>query len=79
MLGESHALKSEFPEYKSVIESLLKTDESFTKRCKQYNEIDAQIRKLELQNSPIDDIAMQQLKHQRSALKDSLYQILLAM
>lgn len=38
---------------------------------------DEEIRKLELSNSPIDDEAMHQLKHERSELKDSLYQRIL--
>lgn len=74
MLGEDHSLLHEFPEHKSLIEQLTSNDESFAKDTKRYNELDKEIRVLELADSPIDDEAMHQLKHDRAVLKDKLYQ-----
>ncbi len=74
MLGEDHSLLHEFPEHKERIEQLLGSDENFAKDTKRYNELDKEIRVLELADSPIDDDAMHQLKHDRAVLKDSLYQ-----
>lgn len=54
--------------------TLSANDEHFAANVKRYNEIDKEIRVLELQDSPIDDNAMQQLKHDRMGLKDWLHQ-----
>ncbi len=74
MLGENHSLLNEFPEQQEAINKLIQADEVFAKDAKTYNGLDEEIRNLELSNSPIDDEAMHQLKHDRSVLKDSLYQ-----
>ena len=74
MLGESHSLLNEFPEFKELITKLVSSDQSFSEDAKQYDELDAKIRKLELANSPLSDSEMHKMKHDRSELKDSLYQ-----
>ncbi|NOH95849.1 YdcH family protein [Vibrio sp. 99-70-13A1] len=74
MLGENHSLLSEFPEMKDAIASLVKTDEVFANDMAKYDELDKEIRKLELNGSPIDDGEMHQMKHDRAVLKDSLHQ-----
>ncbi len=78
MLGEVHSLEHDFPKYKETIARLIASDEAFAKNAKQYNALDKEIRKLELNGAPIDDESMHQLKHDRAVLKDSLYQRLLA-
>lgn len=74
MLGESHALLNEFPEMEEKIVSLMESNPSLHKEVKDYNALDKQIRVLELNNSPIDDPSMVQLKQHRAQLKDDLYQ-----
>jgi uncharacterized protein YdcH (DUF465 family) len=74
MLGENHSLLNEFPEFKELITKLALSDQSFTEIAKQYDELDAEIRKLELANSPVSDAEMHKMKHERSELKDLLYQ-----
>lgn len=78
MLGEDHSLAHEFPEHLDTISQLVTSDDVFAEDTKQYNQLDAEIRKLELKGSPIDDDDMHQLKHDRAVLKDSLYQRLIA-
>lgn len=78
MLGENHSLLSEFPEHKARTEELTNGDENFAKDIKRYDELDKEIRVLELADSPIDDEAMHQLKHDRAVFKDTLYQRLTA-
>ncbi|MCG9555736.1 YdcH family protein [Vibrio sp. Isolate31] len=73
MLGENHSLVREFPEMKDKIAELAKTDDGFATDMKTYDNLDKEIRKLELKDSPIDDGSMHQLKHDRSVLKDALY------
>jgi len=74
MLGEDHSLANEFPQYMSSIVRLVASDTSFAKDTEQYNALDTEIRKLELQGAPISDEDMHQKKHDRAVLKDSLYQ-----
>lgn len=74
MLGEIHTLEHDFPAHKSEIHQLIANDDRFAEDNNRYNALDKQIRELELADSPISDEAMHQLKHQRSELKDSLYQ-----
>lgn len=74
MLGENHSLLNEFPEFKELINKLVSSDQSFAEETNQYDELDAKIRKLELANSPISDSEMHKMKHDRSKLKDLLYQ-----
>ncbi|MDO6762986.1 YdcH family protein [Agarivorans sp. 1_MG-2023] len=74
MLGEDHSLVNEFPEFLDTITALVKSDAGFAKDTKHYNTLDKEIRVLELQGGPIDDEAMHKLKHDRSVLKDALYQ-----
>jgi uncharacterized protein YdcH (DUF465 family) len=78
MLGEDHSLVNEFPTYKNKIAELNAMDESFASDAKRYHQLDSEIRKLELNNAPIDDQALHQLKHDRAVLKDVLYQCLIA-
>ena len=78
MLGENHSLVNDFPDYQDLILKLTESDEGFATDNKKYSELDKEIRTLELNDAPIDDSAMNQLKHDRAELKDSLYQRLLA-
>ena len=78
MLGENHSLVNEFPDYLDVITRLAQNDEVFAKDTKRYNDLDKEIRELELNGTPIDDDAMHELKNERAELKDTLYQRLVA-
>ncbi|WP_462159925.1 YdcH family protein [Pseudoalteromonas sp. GB56] len=78
MLGEKHSLLNDFPQYNDLIHSLAKKDLHFKKTMQRYDEMDKEIRNLELRNSPIDDIDMHEKKHQRAVLKDELYEFLKA-
>jgi uncharacterized protein YdcH (DUF465 family) len=78
MLGEDHSLAKDFPDYQETIAHLSASDETFAADTRRYNALDKEIRELELKGAPIDDESMHQLKHDRSVLKDSLYQRLLA-
>lgn len=78
MLGENHSLLNEFPKFKELIIKLVSSDQTFAENTKQYDELDAKIRQLELANSPVSDSEMHKMKHDRSGLKDLLYQRLIA-
>ncbi|WP_210397342.1 YdcH family protein [Motiliproteus sediminis] len=74
MLGENHSLLNEFPEFNDTIESLKQSNSAFADEVKRYDLLDAEIRKLELRDSPIADDEMLALKNQRAESKDDLYQ-----
>ena len=76
MLGENHSLHHEFPEHHDLIDKLMKEDMHFKKIADEYNALDKEIRTLEQNNSPVEDIALTELKKKRSYLKDEAYQIL---
>ncbi len=78
MLGENHSLVNEFPNFIKTINNLNACDSAFASNVKRYDDLDTEIRHLELDNAPIDDESMHQLKHDRAVLKDLLYQQLLA-
>lgn len=77
MLGEDHSLTQDFPEHLNTIKKLNSNDPEFVDKAKKYNALDKEIRTLELQDAPIDDEEMLQLKHDRVVLKDWLHQQLL--
>ena len=77
MLGEDHSLLHEFPQYAEKIQNMDNSDVAFAKDSKHYDELDLEIRKLELRGAPIDDAEMSKLKHDRATLKDSLHERLI--
>ncbi|MDP5252714.1 MULTISPECIES: YdcH family protein [unclassified Vibrio] len=60
------------------MQTLNQSDQTFAQKAKEYHQIDEEIRKLELKDSPIIDEAMQRLKHHRTVLKDWLYRQLIS-
>ncbi|MCG9729215.1 DUF465 domain-containing protein [Shewanella sp. Isolate13] len=78
MLGENHLLTQEFPEYLAAIIELKSTNSTFCKMAKRYHQLDHQIRGLESNEVPISDEHFLELKAERAALKDQLYQLLVA-
>jgi uncharacterized protein YdcH (DUF465 family) len=76
MLGESHDLLHEFPEYESKIAKLRESNDLFHNLMDEYDWLDAQIRNLEELSTPISDFHMEEMKKRRLHLKDKLYRIL---
>ncbi|MET0067117.1 MAG: YdcH family protein [Candidatus Thiodiazotropha sp.] len=76
MLGESHDLLHEFPEYETKIAELRKSNEVFHNLMDEYDWLDAQIRSLEELSNPISDFHMEEMKKRRLLLKDRLYTFL---
>jgi len=76
MLGESHDLLHEFPEYTDKIAELRASNEVFHNLMDEYDWLDAHVRSLEELNTPISDFHMEELKKRRLLLKDRLYAIL---
>ncbi|MGS0673926.1 YdcH family protein [Shewanella sp. 0m-4] len=78
MLGENHLLTHEFPEYLSAIIELKSRNKAFCVLAKRYHQLDHQIRGFEENEVPTSDAHFMALKAERVALKDQIYQILVA-
>jgi uncharacterized protein len=76
MLGESHDLLHEFPEFEGKISELRENDEVFHNLMDEYDWLDAHIRNLEELNTPVSDFHIEAMKKRRLLLKDRLYAIL---
>jgi uncharacterized protein YdcH (DUF465 family) len=76
MLGESHDLLHEFPEYADKIAELRTSNDVFHNLMDEYDWLDAHIRNLEELHNPVSDFHMEEMKKRRVLLKDKLYAIL---
>jgi uncharacterized protein YdcH (DUF465 family) len=73
MLGEPHDLLHDFPHHATRIQELKGQDPDFARLMKEYDDLDADIRRLEELGQPIADVTMEALKVHRVYLKDRLY------
>lgn len=78
MLGEDHSLVKEFPAQQNKIDELIETNQDFADKAKRYHLLDGEIRNLELNNAPVDDHTLHQMKYERAELKDELYRTISA-
>ena len=76
MLGEKHHLALEFPEYRYRIHVLKTTDHRFAELYREYNDLDDEIRRTELEIETHSDEFVENLKKRRLWLKDELYGML---
>ncbi|MCP5158783.1 MAG: DUF465 domain-containing protein [Gammaproteobacteria bacterium] len=76
MLGESHDLFHEFPEYKSRIAELKMADFHFSQLYDEYHSVNDEVERIELQIETPSDFYTETLKKQRLHLKDEIYTIL---
>ncbi len=74
MLGEHHDIDHEFPEYHGTILNLSSKDPEFATLMQSHDDLDNQIRDLELHDQPVADLYMEELKKQRALLKDKIYE-----
>jgi uncharacterized protein YdcH (DUF465 family) len=76
MLGEPHDLLHEFPELEGKIEDMRASNPDFAGLMNDYDDLDARVRKLEELGTPVADETIEELKKERLALKDRLYNLL---
>lgn len=72
-LGENHSIHHEFPEYHDLIDKLMHEDIHFKKLADEHNQLDKDIRKIEMNGAPIEDLAFEQMKKRRIQLKDEVF------
>ena len=78
MLGESHDLISEFPEYRDRILELKERDDRFLELFDDYHKINYQVIRIEQGLETPSDFYTEDLKKKRLKRKDQLYRILTA-
>ena len=78
MLGESHDLFHEFPEYKNRIAELKAEDARFSQLYDEYHVVNEELERIELEIETPSDFYTETLKKKRLHLKDEIYAILRA-
>ncbi len=78
MLGEHHDLHHEFPEFSDQIHQLKINNRHFARLFDKYHEVDKEIIRIEQGLETPPDEYLENRKKERLALKDELYQMLVA-
>lgn len=73
-----HPLVKEFPDQKDDIHRLKMENNYFHNLMDKYEELDKEIFRIEDGSEPTDDLIVEQLKKERLALKDELFQLIQA-
>lgn len=76
MLGESHELAEDFPEYQQRIEQLRASDPEFSRLFDAYNQVNTEVVRTEQGYENHADDYLEGLKMKRIELKDQIYSIL---
>jgi uncharacterized protein len=75
---QQHDLHHEFPEYKDAIHELKLGNQHFAKLFDEYHRVNKDVRRIEENDEPVTDIALEEMKKQRLKLKDELHAMLRA-
>ena len=78
MSNTPHELAAEFPEFADKMSALKQSDAHFAKLADTYHEVNRQVHRAETNVEPIEQLAEDQLRKQRAALKDEIYNLLKA-
>lgn len=76
MQHEHHDLVREFPEYREKIHTLKMSNHHFKTLFDEYHKLDKEVFRVENDINPKSDVTLENLKKQRLALKDELFQML---
>jgi uncharacterized protein YdcH (DUF465 family) len=71
-----HQLVDDFPEHVEAIAALKTSDAHFAKLVDAYNEVNKKVYLAETNVQPIEQLAEEQLRKERSKLKDEIWSIL---
>lgn len=75
---QQHDLHHEFPEYKDAIHALKTGNHHFARLFDEYHRVNREIRRIEENEEPVTDMALEEMKKQRLKLKDELHAMLRA-
>ncbi len=71
-----HELAEEFPDKVEQMSALKQSDAHFSKLADEYHEINRQVHRAETNVEPMEQLAEEQLRKQRAALKDQIWGML---
>lgn len=72
MVHTPHELSEEFPDDQEAIRILKMSNGHFTRLADSYHEINREVHRIETEIEPASDLALEELKKQRLALKDQI-------
>jgi uncharacterized protein YdcH (DUF465 family) len=75
---QQHDLHHEFPEYNDAIHALKTGNHHFAKLFDEYHRLNKDIRRIEENEEPVTDEALEEMKKLRLMLKDELHAMLRA-
>ncbi|MFY0622809.1 MAG: YdcH family protein [Pelagimonas sp.] len=78
MSNTPHELAAEFPEFVEKMSALKQANAHFAKLADEYHDVNRKIHRAETNVEPIENLAEEQLRKQRAALKDEIYGMLRA-
>lgn len=78
MQVDHHDLHHEFPEFAAAIHDLKVGNHHFARLFDEYHGLTAKVEQLEVQDVPVDDFTIEEMKKRRLRLKDELYAMLAA-
>lgn len=76
MTHTPHELAEEFPEKIEIISQLKQSDAHFARLADEYHEVNRLVHRAETNVEPMEDLAEGELRKQRAALKDEIWNIL---
>lgn len=76
MIGESHDLAEEFPEFREKIDQMRRSDPQFAEVYDDYRKVNKAVVRAGLRRTVHSDVYTTQLKRERVAQKDQLYAML---
>ncbi|MDF1669815.1 MAG: DUF465 domain-containing protein [Roseovarius sp.] len=71
-----HELQDDFPELADKITEMKQSDAHFARLAEEYHEINRAVHRAETNVEPTDELAEQDMRKKRAALKDTLYGML---
>jgi uncharacterized protein YdcH (DUF465 family) len=75
---DHHDLHHEFPEHATAIHALKLGSKHFARLFDEYHTLTSQVESIEGRDSPVADVALEDMKKKRLKLKDELYVMLQA-
>lgn len=76
MTHTPHQLHEEFPDQSKVIRKLQAENQHFARVCDEYEMINRDIHRAETNIQPVEELAEQEMRKKRMALKDEIWQML---
>ena len=78
MSNTPHELHEEFPQHAARLSELKQSDAHFARLIEDYHDINRAVHRAETRVQPVEDLAEQEMRKRRAALKDEIWRMLAA-